>query len=153
MTMVTEISKFNEGINTDEVDILPVNTRVLVEWYDRNPYRKIEQTESGLILGLESTKLYKSHDTGEMEENDEIVACGKVLAVGPACKNVKVGEDIIAMKSYGTPIPFRKKGWMTLDEQTILCRITPHRCSAEPKKIRDEEIYSQDYIDFIKKNG
>jgi hypothetical protein len=52
-----------KNINTDVVDIVPVNTGVLLQFYDENPYRMIETTETGLIVGIESTKRYKSNET------------------------------------------------------------------------------------------
>ena len=88
------MNKNMKDVNTEEVNIIPVNTGVLLHFYDENPYRKIETTNSGLIIGIESTKTYKSDETGELETNDEAICCAKVIAVGPECKNVKVGEDV-----------------------------------------------------------
>ena len=104
------IKKNTENINENEVNIIPCNTGVLIKFYEDNPYRKIEKTQSGLIIGIESTKKYKSTDTGEIENNEEYIACAKVLAVGPKCENVKVGEDIFLIKHIANPIPFRKEG-------------------------------------------
>lgn len=117
------IKKNTENINENEVDIIPCNTGVLIKFYEDNPYRKIERTESGLILGIESTKKYKSSETGEMEQNDEYVACAKVIAVGPKCENVKVGEDVFLIKHIAIPVPFRKQGYYIISEQNTLCRI------------------------------
>lgn len=118
------IKKNTENINENEVKIIPCNTGVLIKFYEDNPYRKIERTESGLILGVESTKKYKSNETGEMETNDEYVSCAKVLATGPKCENVKVGEDIFLIKHIAVPVPFRKKGFYIISEQNILCHLS-----------------------------
>lgn len=118
------IKKNTENINENEVIITPCNTGVLIKFYDENPYRKIERTESGLILGVESTKKYKSNETGEMEQNDEYVSCAKVLAIGPKCENVKVGEDVFLIKHIAVPVPFRKKGFYIISEQNILCHLS-----------------------------
>ena len=117
------IKKNTENINENEVEIIPCNTGVLIKFYDDNPYRKIERTQSGLIVGIESTKKYKSNETGEIEQNEEFVACAKVIAVGPKCENVHVGEDIFLIKHIAIPTPFRKQGYYTISEQNILCRI------------------------------
>ena len=45
-----------QNINTNEVDVVPCNRNVIVEFYRENPYRTIETTSEGLILGVESTK-------------------------------------------------------------------------------------------------
>lgn len=98
-----------ENIKTEDVDLVPCNRNVLVEFYAENPYRKIETTETGLILGIETTKRYKSNESGEMEDSEEYVDIAKVLAVGPNCKNCQVGEDICVVRHVALPVPFRKK--------------------------------------------
>lgn len=117
------INKNTKNINTKDVAIVPCNTSVVVDFYEENPYRAIETTESGLILGIEGGKRYKSTETGEMEDSEEYIACAKVIAVGPACRNVKVGEDVFAVKHLATPLPYRKKGYRVLSEENIICRI------------------------------
>ena len=112
-----------EGIDTSEVDIIPTNANVLIKPYDINPYRNIETTASGLIVGVESSKTYKSNETGEVEQNKTVIKCGKVLAVGPACKNVNVGEDVYYTTFSETLLPFRKKGWVVVGENLLICRI------------------------------
>lgn len=121
----TIIEKQLDGIKEGEFSIIPCNVGVIVKPYDENPYRKIEKTESGLIIGVQSSQKIKSNDSGEIEENDEYVACAKVIAVGPFCKNVKVGEDVFLIKHILKPVPFRKQNLWEVDEQNILCRIVP----------------------------
>lgn len=119
------VDKNTKDINRNDVTIIPVNTGVLIKPYDENPYRKIETTDSGLIIGIESTKRYKSNETGEYEDNEQLICCGKVLAIGPDCKNVKVGDDVYFPKHISNPIPFRKKGYYLISEQNVFCRIVP----------------------------
>lgn len=117
------IKKNTNNINTDDVDIIPCNLSVLVKFYEDNPYRTVEKTSSGLIVGIESTKKYKSNETGEMENNEEIIACAKVISVGPKCENVQVGDDVFVVKYICNPVPFRKMGYYMVSESNILCRI------------------------------
>lgn len=112
-----------KDVNEDKVYLVPCNTSVILKFYEDNPYKQIERESNGLILGIESTKRYKSMETGEMEDTEEYIACAKVIAVGPGCKNVKVGEDVFCVKHLATPIPFRNKGYRALNEQNIICRI------------------------------
>ena len=119
------VEKQLDGIKEGEFDIIPCNVGVIVQLYDGNPYRTIERTESGLIIGIQSSQEYKSNDSGEMEKNDEYVACAKVIAVGPFCKNVKAGEVVFVVKHILKPVPYRKQGLWEVDEQNILCRIVP----------------------------
>lgn len=110
-------------INVEDVDVIPCNTGVLIKFYDNNPYRAIEKTQSGLIVGMESTKKYKSNETGEMETNDEVVSCAKVIAVGPKCQNLTGGEDVYVIRHIATPIPYRKMGLFVISEQNVICYI------------------------------
>lgn len=112
-----------EGVKTDDVSIIPCNTGVLIKFYDDNPYRVLETTKSGIFVGMQSTQKYRSNETGEMEENDEVVACAEVIAVGNKCQNVEVGDDVYAVKHIAIPVPFRKLGYYILSESNILCRI------------------------------
>jgi hypothetical protein len=117
------INKNTKNINTKDVSIVPCNTNVVLDFYEDNPYRTVEVSDSGLILGIESTKRYKSNDTGETEDTEEYIACAKVIAVGPDCKNVKVGEDVFAVKHLANPLPYKKLGYRVLNEANIICRI------------------------------
>lgn len=113
-----------EGVNEKEVTLIPGYDGVLVTLYEDNPYRYVEKTESGLILGIESSKKYVSHETGEVEENEEYIVCAHVIGVGPEVKHVKVGEDVYFAKHIALPIPFRKKGYYIINERNITCRIS-----------------------------
>ena len=126
MSKIAEnILKHNtENIKTEDVVLTPCNMGVLIRFYEDNPYRVLDTTKSGLIIGMQSTQRYKSNETGEMEENDEFVACAEVIAVGPKCENVKVGEDVFVIKHIATPVPFRKKGYYIISESNITCRVS-----------------------------
>ncbi len=122
-TAKTIVENNMEGVCMDEVDVIPVNNNVLIQPYIQNPYRYIETTASGLIVGVESSHTYKSNETGEIEQNDQVIRTGKVIAVGPDCKNVKVGDDVFYTTYSMTPIPFRKKGYVIVGEGLLICRI------------------------------
>lgn len=112
-----------EDVYMGDAEVIPVNANILVEPYIRNPYRYIETTSSGLIVGAESSKTYKSNETGEIVQNNDMIKCGKVLKIGPACKNVEVGDDIFFTTFEELKLPFRKKGWIMVSETRIICRI------------------------------
>ena len=112
-----------EGIYEGECEVLPCNAALLVKPYDVNPYRKIDTTASGLIVGVESDKTYKSNETGEIEQNDQIVRCGKVIAVGPKCECAEPGDDVYFTTYNMVPIPFRKQGLVVVSETLIMCRV------------------------------
>lgn len=122
-TAKTIVDNNMEDVCMDEVDIVPVNNNVLIQPYIKNPYRYIETTASGLVVGVESSQTYKSNETGEIEQNNQVIHTGKVLAVGPDCKNVTVGDDVFYTTYSMTPIPFRKKGYVIVGEGLLICRI------------------------------
>lgn len=122
-TANTIIENNIEDVYTGEVEIIPINNNVLIEPYIRNPYRNIETTASGLIVGIESSKTYKSNETGEIQQNTEVIKCGRVLAVGPLCKNVEVGDDVFYTTYSEGKVPFRKRGWIIASEGLLMCRI------------------------------
>lgn len=112
-----------ENINTDDVELIPCNMTVIVKPYGYNPYRKIDTTASGLIIGIESDKTYKSEETGEIVKNNDTILCGSVVSVGQKCENVKVGDDIYYTTYSMVPIPFRKEGLVAVGENLIICRV------------------------------
>ena len=116
-----------DGICLDEVDLCPCNATLIVEPYSVNPYRRIDTTASGLIIGIESDKTYKSNETGEIEQNTEVIKCGKVIAKGPDCKNVEIGDDVFYTTYSSTPIPFRKLGYIAISETLLICRIVKRK--------------------------
>lgn len=112
-----------ENINTDEVDLIPINNVVIIKPYEVNPYRKIDTTASGLIIGIESDKTYKSNETGEIEANQAVIRVGKVVARGSKCENVEIGDDVFFTTYSMTPIPFRKQGLVAVGEGLLICRV------------------------------
>lgn len=122
-TAETIVENNLEGIFDGEAEIIPTNANVLIQPYETNPYRNIETTASGIVVGVESSKTYKSNETGEIEQNNQIIHCGKVIAIGNACKNVEIGDDVFYTTFSMTPIPFRKKGLVVVSETLIICRI------------------------------
>ncbi|MBO7692887.1 MAG: hypothetical protein J6T10_09690 [Methanobrevibacter sp.] len=122
-TAKTIVDNNMEDVCMDEVEVIPVNNNVLIQPYIKNPYRYIETTASGLIVGVESSQTYKSNETGEIEQNNQVIRTGKVLAVGPDCKNVTAGDDVFYTTYSMTPIPFRKKGYVIVGEGLLICRI------------------------------
>ena len=69
------IKKNTNNINTEDVDIVPCNLSVLVKFYDENPYRKVEKTSTGLYVGIESTKKYKSKHKITYKHRDMGLRC------------------------------------------------------------------------------
>ena len=50
----------------------------------------LSTTKSGIDYWSSEYTEIRSNETGEMEENDEFVACAEVIQVNPKCENVKL---------------------------------------------------------------
>ena len=50
----------------DNMEIMPLGSYVLVKPYNKNPYEKIEVTDSGLVIPMYDGK-FKNPDTGETD--------------------------------------------------------------------------------------
>lgn len=109
----------------DNKRLVPVTNRVVVLPYERNPYRQpLRETNSGLIIGdFETGATYKSPDSGEEEAARKGIWCCEVIAVGPDCKSVTVGEDVYINFTLAAPIPFGGKGYYNIAENNILCSV------------------------------
>lgn len=131
--MMKENMRYAESIEHDakdvksceDVHLVPCNATVIVLPYDRNPYRRTTQrTDSGLLLvGSEDHKMFQSPDSGEMEENKRGIWCCKVIAVGPKCENVRVGDDVYVNFLIANPMPFADKGYYALSEMNIIASV------------------------------
>ena len=112
-----------EGIYEGNCEIVPCNMNVIIKPYEVNPYRKVDKTASGLIVGIESDKTYKSNETGEITENEQIIRVGRVVYAGPKCENVQIGDDVFYTTYSMTPIPFRKEGLVVVSEGLLIARV------------------------------
>lgn len=121
---VENVIENNMGLkSTDGKTLKPTGFGVILKFYDENPYRKLETTETGLILGIDGNKTQFSTDTGEMEESEVLVACAQVVATGDDCKYLNVGDDVYAYRPLAKPIPFGRRGYYILSEQNIFCKV------------------------------
>lgn len=103
-------------------ELKPCNANVIILPYDEHPYTpKIEVGKSGLIIGgINDQSLMKNPDTGEMESMKRGIWCCKVIAVGPKCENVEVGDDIYCRFDIAVPIPFGGLGYYSICEANII---------------------------------
>lgn len=103
-------------------ELKPCNANVIILPYDEHPYTpKVEVNKSGLIIGgMADQSLMKNPDTGEMESMKRGIWCCKVIAVGPKCENVEVGDDIYCRFDIAVPIPFGGLGYYSMCEANII---------------------------------
>lgn len=107
--------------NKNELEIMPVYKYILIKPYAENPYQKISVTKSGIITDLSGqAPVYKSNETGEFEEEKQIMKVGQVLEVGPEVSYVKEGDDVFYKEFNEVPIPFFKQGLVVVNELSVM---------------------------------
>ena len=99
-----------------DLEIIPNGNKVILLPYPTNPYKKLMQ--GGLYVGYEGEFL--NPDSGEQDKLKELVACAKIIEVGPECKFAKVGDDVFYDTRTTYPIPFLSLGYISTSEPQIL---------------------------------
>lgn len=102
----------------ESLEIMPINTYVLVKPYAKNPFEKVEVTDSGIIIPTYDGK-FKNPDTGEEDTEVNLSVQAQVIEVSPACKYVKEGDVVYYRRVSGVPIPFFKQGLEVVAENSI----------------------------------
>lgn len=112
-----QIDKLSDSL--EGLEIKPLGNYVLISPFERNPFQKIKK-EGGIITDLGGlVPIYKSHETGEIEEEEQFVQVGTVVEIGPETKYLKVGDAVMWTNPTGLPIPFYKQGLVTVCEFNI----------------------------------
>jgi hypothetical protein len=107
----------------DDLDIAATGYTIIFKPYKKNPHRKMKKSASGLIITDDIfAGIGKSQDSGENEESEPFIQCGRAISVGPECKYVKVGEDFYFRNSK-VPVPFNNLGYFAISENNVICRI------------------------------
>lgn len=127
---VEKISKHEELIkeyaekivkDANNVEIMPMMTRVLIKPFEINPFQQIKVTESGLIIDTGGfAPEVKSNDTGKWEEQQQTISVGTIIEVGPDCKYLKAGDAVYFQRAAMVPVPFFKQGFVTVSETQII---------------------------------
>ena len=113
------IEKESENIDISKLEIKPYGFYLLIKPFKQNPFQRIKQ-EGRIITDLGGlVPLYKSNETGEIEEEDPYVHVGTVIEVGPDVKYVQQGDAVMWTAPTELPIPFYKQGLVTVVEQNI----------------------------------
>ena len=122
----TKLQEYTNKIaeNVDKIEIMPINTYVLVKQFDENPFQRIVRNDSGLITDLGGYKpTYKNTDNGQWEEEESFILVGVVQEVGPECKFLQPGDTIMYSKPSAVPIPFYRQGLVLVNETRALVTI------------------------------
>lgn len=101
------------------LEIVPMFNKIILAPYPRNPYKQL--VKGNIILG--SAANFKNPDTGEMDTLKELVACARVVEIGPDVEYLKAGDDIFYDPRSCYPVPFMSLGHLLTSEPQILCVI------------------------------
>lgn len=99
------------------LEILPNNNRIIILPYPQNPYTQVI-TKGGILL--DTGGRFNNPDTGEVDYQEELVPCGKVIEVGPETKYVKIGDDVYYDSRMTYPLPFMNRGYMITSEPQVI---------------------------------
>ena len=120
---ITEYAKkINE--NADSIEIKPLCNYVLVKPFNENPFQRIVKSESGIILDVGGLRPeFKNTDTGEYQEEEQMIIVGVVQEVGPDCKYLQRGDTVMYPKTRAAVLPFYKLGYVWINETGIMAVI------------------------------
>ena len=99
------------------LELLPMMNKIILLPYPTNPYKKV--VEGSIIVEFNGD--FMNPDSGEKDKMQELVACAKVIEVGPECKYLKPGDDIYYDPRTCYPVPFMSLGYKLTSEHQILC--------------------------------
>lgn len=103
------------------LEIMPMFSYALIKPFEQNPFQKIKVSKSGIITDLGGmTPTYKSHETGETEEEKQFFKVGTVIEIGHKCEFLKPGDIVIWTIASECMIPFYKLGFVVVNENRIL---------------------------------
>ena len=100
----------------EKLELLPMGNKIIILPYPRNPYREL--MKGNIIVDYDGS--FKNPDSGEMDTLKELVACGKVIEIGPECKHVKEGDDVYYANGTSVPLPFMNRGYHVTSEPQII---------------------------------
>ena len=110
-----EISKDIDGL-----EISPMGNYALIKPFDSNPFQQVK-VEHGIITDLGGlTPTYKSHEDGQIHEEEQFIRVGTVIDTGWKCEFLKPGDVVFYTIASEAMIPFFKQGFVVVAEPRIM---------------------------------
>ena len=119
------LKQYQESLCSDlnKLEIKAIGAGLLIKPFEENPFQMIKR-EGLIITDLGGQKpVYKSHETGDFEEEEQFIHVGTVIDSGPACKWIEEGDIVMWRKVSETPVPFYKQGLVLVNEQSIMTAV------------------------------
>ena len=110
-----ELSKDINGL-----EILPMGSYALIKPFESNPFQRVK-VESGIITDLGGyTPTYKSHEDGQIHEEEQFIHVGTVIDTGWKCEFIKAGDVVFYTTASEAMVPFFKQGFVVVAESRIM---------------------------------
>lgn len=110
-----ELSKDINGL-----EILPMGSYALIKPFESNPFQRVK-AESGIIIDLGGyTPTYKSHEDGQIHEEEQFIHVGTVIDTGWKCEFLKAGDVVFYTTASEAMVPFFKQGFVVVAESRIM---------------------------------
>lgn len=110
-----EISQDINGL-----EILPMGSYALIKPFNENPFQRVT-VESGIITDLGGfTPQYKSHEDGQIHEEEQFIKVGTVIESGYGCRFLQAGDVVFYTTTSEVMVPFFKQGFVVVDEKRVL---------------------------------
>lgn len=110
-----ELSKDINGL-----EILPMGSYALIKPFESNPFQRVK-VESGIITDLGGyTPTYKSHEDGQIHEEEQFIHVGTVIDTGWKCEFLKAGDVVFYTTASEAMVPFFKQGFIVVAESRIM---------------------------------
>ncbi len=110
-----ELSKDINGL-----EILPMGSYALIKPFESNPFQRVK-VESGIITDLGGyTPTYKSHEDGQIHEEEQFIHVGTVIDTGWKCEFLKAGDIVFYTTASEAMVPFFKQGFVVVAESRIM---------------------------------
>ena len=110
-----ELSKDINGL-----EILPMGSYALIKPFESNPFQRVK-VESGIITDLGGyTPTYKSHEDGQIHEEEQFIHVGTVIDTGWKCEFLKAGDVVFYTTASESMVPFFKQGFVVVAESRIM---------------------------------
>lgn len=122
-THVENLKKTQEILAEDitNVEIKPMFARIIFVPFEKNPFQRIKQSESGIIIDTGGmTPEHFNTDKGEIEEDKPDIVTGVVQEVGPDVKYIQPGDVIFYRELTAIPVPFFKQHFWSIAENQVI---------------------------------
>lgn len=104
------------------IEFLPQGNKIIILPYPENPYKKLMEGE----IIVDGGEFFQNPDTGEWDKSAPGIMCGKIIEVGPQCKEAMVGDDIFYESRTVITVPFMGAGYVLTSEGNIHVFINEH---------------------------